>query len=133
MQLIVAVSSNNAIGQNNQIPWYVSVDLAWFKTFTTGRIIAMGKNTFNSVGLLPGRTTIVLDRTTHITSLPDNTIIVGGAAVYRAAVQHCEQLLVSRIPEVVENADAFFEVPDNFTLATSIDMGAFTLEVYNRD
>ena len=133
MQLIVAVSSNNAIGQNNQIPWYVSGDLAWFKAFTTGRIIAMGKNTFKSIGLLPGRTTIVLDRATSFTSLPDDAIIVGGAAVYRAAVQHCEQLLVSRIPVVVDSADAFFEVPDNFTLATSIDMGAFTLEVYNRD
>ena len=133
MQLIVAVSSNNAIGQNNQIPWYVSGDLAWFKAFTTGRIIAMGKHTFKGTGLLPGRTTIVLDRATSFTSLPDNTIIVGGAAVYRAAVQHCEQLLVSRIPVVVDSADAFFEVPDNFTLATSIDMGTFILEVYNRD
>ena len=133
MQLIVAVSSNNAIGQNNQIPWHVSEDLAWFKTFTTGRIIVMGKNTFKSVGLLPGRTTIVLDRATSITSLPDDAIIVGGAEVYKASVQYCEQLLVSRIPVVVESADVFFEVPDNFTLATSIDMGTFTLEVYNRD
>ena len=133
MQLIVAVSSNNAIGQNNKIPWHVPEDLAWFKAFTTGRIIAMGKNTFKGTGLLPGRTTVVLDRATSIASLPDNAIIVGGAEVYRAAVQHCEQLLVSRIPVVVENADAFFEVPDNFTLAASIDMGAFALEVYNRD
>lgn len=133
MQLIVAVSQNNAIGLNNQIPWHVPKDFAWFKTFTTGRIIAMGKNTFKSVGLLPGRTTIVLDRSTDISSLPADTIIVGGAEVYRATVQHCEQLLVSRIPVVVEGADTFFEVPDNFTLATTIDMGTFILEVYNRD
>lgn len=133
MQLIVAVSQNDAIGLNNQIPWHVPKDFAWFKTFTTGRIIAMGKNTFKSVGLLPGRTTIVLDRSTDIQSLPANTIIAGGAEVYRATVQYCEQLLVSRIPVEVEGADTFFEVPDNFTLATTIDMGTFVLEVYNRD
>lgn len=133
MQLIVAVSQNNAIGLNNQIPWHVPKDFAWFKLLTTGRIIAMGKNTFKSVGLLSGRTTIVLDRSTDLQSLPADTIIAGGAEVYRAAVQYCEQLLVSRIPLVVENADAFFEVPDNFTLAAKIDMGAFVLEVYNRD
>ena len=133
MQLIVAVSQNNAIGLNNQIPWHVPKDFTWFKLLTTGRTIAMGKNTFKSVGLLPGRTTIVLDRSTDLQSLPADTIIAGGAEVYRATVQYCEQLLVSRIPVVVENADAFFEVPDNFTLAAEIDMGAFTLEVYNRD
>ena len=132
MQLIVAVSSNNAIGLNNQIPWHVPKDFAWFKAFTTGRIIAMGKNTFKSVGLLPGRTTIVLDRSTDILSLPADTIIAGGAEVYRATVQHCEQLLVSRIPVAVEGADVFFEVPDNFTLAAEINMGTFILEVYNR-
>ena len=133
MQLIVAVSQNNAIGLNNQIPWHVPKDLTWFKLLTTGRTIAMGKNTFKSAGLLPGRTTIVLDRSTDLQSLPADTIIAGGAEVYRATVQYCEQLLVSRIPRVVENADAFFEVPDNFTLAAEIDMGAFVLEVYNRD
>lgn len=133
MQLIVAVSQNNAIGLNNQIPWHVPKDFAWFKAFTTGRIVAMGKNTFKSVGLLPGRTTIVLDRSTDISLLPADTIIAGGAEVYRATVQHCEQLLVSRIPAEVEGADAFFEVPDNFTLAAEIDMGTFILEVYNRD
>ena len=133
MQLIVAVSQNNAIGLNNQIPWHVPKDFAWFKTFTTGRIIAMGKNTFKSVGLLPGRTTIVLDRSTDISALPADTIIAGGAEVYRATVQYCEQLLVSRIPVEVEGANAFFEVPDNFTLAAEVDMGTFILEVYNRD
>lgn len=133
MKLIVAVSKNGVIGSNYQIPWHVPKDFAWFKAFTTGRIIAMGKNTFKSVGLLPGRTTIVLDRSTAISSLPADTIIAGGAEVYRATVQYCEQLLVSRIPVVVENADAFFEVPDNFTLAAEIDMGTFILEVYNRE
>ena len=133
MQLIVAVSKNNAIGLNNQIPWHVPKDFIWFKALTAGRVIAMGKNTFNSVGLLPGRTTIVLDRSTDLQSLPANTIIAGGAEVYRATVQYCEQLLVSRIPVVVDSADAFFEVPDNFTLVAEIDMGTFVLEVYNRD
>lgn len=133
MKLIVAVSENGVIGRNGEIPWHVPKDFAWFKAFTTGRIIAMGKNTFKSVGLLPGRTTIVLDRSTAISSLPADTIIAGGAEVYRATVQYCEQLLVSRIPKIVEDGDAFFEVPDNFTLAAKIDMGTFILEVYNHE
>ena len=133
MQLIVAVSYNNAIGKDNKLPWHNPKDLAWFKLFTTGRTIAMGKNTFSSVGSLPGRTTIVLDRSMAIQDLPEDTIIVGGAQVYAAAVQYCTQLLVSRIMVQVPDADAFFEVPSNFKLATTIDMGTFILEVYEKN
>lgn len=63
----LAVSKN--IGRDNKLPWHVPSDLAWFK------LVTMGKNA--STGSLPGRTTIVLDRSTK--DLPTDTIIVGGA------------------------------------------------------
>lgn len=133
MKLIVAVSENNVIGRQGEIPWHVPADLQWFKLFTTGKTIAMGKTTFKSVGLLPGRPTIVLDRSTKLEELPKDTVIVGGGVIYREAVQYCSQLLVSRIPQVVEDGDAFFEVPSNFTCTTTIDFCSFKLEVYTRD
>ena len=129
MRLVVAVSKNNVIGRDNKLPWHVPSDLAWFKLVTSGKTIAMGKNTFANTGSLPGRTTIVLDRSTK--DLPEDTIIVGGACIYDAYVQHCEQLLVSRMPFETPG-DAFFIVPDNFTLSASIEIGSFVLEVYTR-
>lgn len=133
MKLIVAISENNVIGRQGEIPWHVPADLQWFKLFTTGKTIAMGKTTFKSVGLLPGRTTIVLDRSTKLHELPEDTVIVGGGVIYKEAVQYCSQLLVSRIPEVVEDGDAFFEVPSNFTCTATIVFCSFKLEVYTRD
>lgn len=133
MKLIVAVSENNVIGRQGEIPWHVPADLQWFKLFTTSKTIAMGKNTFKSVGLLPGRTTLILDRSTKLYELPKDTVIVGGGVIYKEAVQYCEQLLVSRIPLTVEDGDTFFEVPENFTCTATIDFYSFKLEVYTRD
>lgn len=133
MILLVAVSINNVIGKENKLPWHVPEDLAWFKLVTTGKTIAMGKNTFSSVGSLPGRTTIVLDRSTKLYELPDDTVIVGGGIIYKQAVQYCKQLLVSRIPVHVEGGDTFFEVPDNFILVATIPIGNFMLEIYEQE
>jgi dihydrofolate reductase len=60
---IVATAKNNVIGKNNQIPWYLPADLAWFKRTTMGHHIIMGRNSFHSIGRpLPKRTNIVVTR-----------------------------------------------------------------------
>ena len=54
MQLIishvVAMSNNQVIGINNDLPWSLKDDLAHFKEYTTGKIIVMGRKTFESIG-----------------------------------------------------------------------------------
>lgn len=58
---IVAVSSNGVIGKDNQLPWHLPEDLAYFKRVTMGHPVIMGRKTYESIGRpLPGRMNIVL-------------------------------------------------------------------------
>jgi dihydrofolate reductase len=60
---IAAMSLNRVIGRGNQIPWRLPEDFRWFKQMTTGRVVVMGRRTFESLpGPLPNRQTIVLTR-----------------------------------------------------------------------
>ena len=64
LSLIVATTKNNVIGKDNQMPWHLPADLAWFRKNTTGKPVIMGRKTFESIGRpLPKRTNIVLSRT----------------------------------------------------------------------
>lgn len=60
---IVAATENWVIGRDNDIPWYMSNDLKYFKKTTLNHHIIMGRNTYASIGRpLPKRTNIVLTR-----------------------------------------------------------------------
>jgi len=50
VSLIVAVSRNGVIGQNNQLPWHLPEDLKYFKSVTMGKPLIMGRKTFDSIG-----------------------------------------------------------------------------------
>ena len=67
LSLIVATTKNNVIGKDNQMPWHLPADLAWFRKNTTGKPVIMGRKTFESIGRpLPKRTNIVLSRTPYV-------------------------------------------------------------------
>jgi len=60
---IAAVSLNGVIGADNQIPWRLPADFAWFRRQTLGQFVLMGRKTLESLGRpLPGRTNIVFTR-----------------------------------------------------------------------
>ena len=60
---IAAMAENRAIGVNNQLPWHLPEDFAYFKQQTIGQTLLMGRKTFESIGRpLPKRTTLVLSR-----------------------------------------------------------------------
>jgi dihydrofolate reductase len=60
---IVACSRNNAIGRENQIPWYLPADLKYFKKITSGHVVIMGRKTYESIGrALPKRINIVVSK-----------------------------------------------------------------------
>ena len=48
--LIVAATQNYVIGKDNQMPWHLPADLAWFRQNTTGKPVIMGRKTFESIG-----------------------------------------------------------------------------------
>ena len=63
LALVVAASTNNAIGKNNQLLWHLPNDLKFFKNITWGFPVIMGRKTFEAVNKpLPGRTNIVITR-----------------------------------------------------------------------
>ncbi|MCC6752735.1 MAG: dihydrofolate reductase [Saprospiraceae bacterium] len=63
---IVAMNEGGCIGLNNALPWHLPADLLFFKKYTMGHHLLMGRKCFDSIGrALPGRTNIVVTRNTE--------------------------------------------------------------------
>jgi dihydrofolate reductase len=60
---IAAMSLNRVIGAGNKIPWHLPEDFKWFKSMTLGKVVVMGRKTFESLGKpLPNRKNLLLTR-----------------------------------------------------------------------
>lgn len=60
---IVAVAANNVIGKNNTLPWHLPEDLKFFRNKTKGKVMIMGRKTFDSLPHpLKGRYHLVISR-----------------------------------------------------------------------
>ena len=46
IKIIVAISKNRVIGNNNELIWKLSSDLKRFKDLTTGNPVVMGRKTY---------------------------------------------------------------------------------------
>jgi dihydrofolate reductase len=62
MKAILAMAKNRVIGNNGKLPWHVPNDFKWFKEFTMGKKLIVGKNTFDTLPLLKNRECIVLTK-----------------------------------------------------------------------
>jgi dihydrofolate reductase len=63
ISLVVAMAQNGTIGRDNGLPWRLPDDLKRFKALTMGKLVLMGRKTFESIGRpLPERTNLVLTR-----------------------------------------------------------------------
>lgn len=120
--IIVAISPERAIGLFGQIPWRHPGDLQRFKRLTMGGTVIMGRNTFESIGgkPLPGRQNIVL--TSRPLSAPGVEVVadlatalgasrgavwfIGGARVYREAMEHADRIDVTYVPDHVDHPEA---------------------------
>ena len=63
MKLIIACDPKGGIGYQNKLPWsHIEGDLPRFKELTTGKVIFMGRNTYESLPIkpLPYRINIVV-------------------------------------------------------------------------
>ncbi len=65
--IIAAMADNRVIGINNQLPWHLPADLAWFKKNTRNKIILLGRKTWESLPIrpLPERQHIILSQNRH--------------------------------------------------------------------
>ncbi|MGP1927563.1 MAG: type 3 dihydrofolate reductase [Arsenophonus sp. NC-QC1-MAG3] len=74
ISLIAAMTENHVIGLENNMPWFLSDDLAWFKRNTLNKPVIMGRITYESIGKpLPKRLNIILSHT-HLSN--DNSVIL---------------------------------------------------------
>jgi len=71
ISMIVAMSTNRLIGINNQLPWKLSADMAWFKKQTMNKVILLGRKTWESLPIrpLPGREHIIISQNTSYQAL----------------------------------------------------------------
>ena len=126
LSLICAMAENRVIGRNNSLPWHLSEDLKYFKRTTMGHCIIMGRKTWESIGRpLPGRTSIVITsdenydapgaKVVHSMEAAikkaesiafidgsEEAFVIGGAALYAAALPHAQQFHLTRVHAAVE-------------------------------
>ncbi|MEG9532425.1 type 3 dihydrofolate reductase [Mannheimia sp. HC-2023] len=128
ISVIVARTKNKVIGKDNQMPWHLPVDLAWFRQNTVGKPVIMGRKTYESIGrLLPKRPNIILSRSGFevegaysATSLEqavelaksfansDEIMIIGGGELFKQALPTADTLYLTEIQAEIEG-DTFFE------------------------
>lgn len=119
VRAIVAMSLNGVIGVDNDLPWRLKDDMKLFKRLTTGRVVVMGRKTFESIGKpLPDRVNVVLSRTMPNTDgvrvirsleelrpiLGGEVDVIGGSEIYKLMLEHSliDQLVVTHVCCVVD-------------------------------
>jgi dihydrofolate reductase len=77
MKAILAMAENRVIGKNGGLPWpSIPNDFKWFKEFTVGNTIVVGKNTFDTLPLLKNRECLVLVKEDKIMAANPNQYLV---------------------------------------------------------
>lgn len=120
---IFAISTDGVIGKVengvHSIPWYLPRDMKNFREVTMGKVVVMGRNTWESLPEkfrpLPGRTNIVLSR--GKIKLPQEVLlmrsieevlgyagktekeimIIGGAQIYEQFLPHVDQIFMTLV------------------------------------
>ncbi|KMJ59666.1 dihydrofolate reductase [Bacillus sp. LL01] len=124
ISIIVAADRNNLIGKDNDLPWRLPADLAYFKKITSGSTIVMGRKTYESIGKpLPKRKNIILSRkgfsaegcetlpslneVKHLDEESKELFIIGGAHIFKEALPYSDFLYLTYIDEEFEG-DTYF-------------------------
>lgn len=85
---IVAVSENDVIGVNNDLPWDIPEDMKFFRDKTKGKAMIMGRKTFESVGHpLPNRLSVIVTRQKDYKVDSPQAVVVPDI---KAAVEYCK-------------------------------------------
>ena len=124
--LIAAAAQNRCIGINNTMPWHIPEDFAFFKAYTGGKPVIMGRKTWESLPKkpLPDRRNIVVTRNADYAAEGAETapsldaalalcgdveeiIVMGGAQIYAQALPLATGLRITEVRLDVAG-DAFF-------------------------
>ena len=116
--LIAAIAQNRVLGNGGAIPWHIPEDFAFFKAYTTGKPIIMGRKTWESLPKkpLPSRRNIVISRQSGYrvegaevfadfqAALSEcrhrgepEAVIIGGGEIYRQTLPTATDLCLTEI------------------------------------
>jgi dihydrofolate reductase len=124
MTMIAAMDNHRVLGYKGKLPWHLPDDLARFKRLTMGKVLIMGRKTYESLPVsLPGRELVVISRT-----LPDQVpgiqvvrsfeqarvavgdsdcMVTGGAWVFEQALPVADAMWLTFVDAQVQG-DTFF-------------------------
>lgn len=167
--LVVARARNGVIGRDGDLPWRLRSDLQRFKAITLGKPCIMGRATWESLPLrpLPGRLNLVLTRDlsyeeqgkargavvctgldealsiareTAVEDGVDEICVIGGAALFAAALPRARRLYITEVEAEVDgdvlfpafDEAAFVETASERHEAGDRDDHAFVFRVLER-
>ena len=145
VHMIAGIDPNRVIGKDGWLPRHYKADLKFFKRTTTDCPIVMGRWTYQSIGRpLPKRTNIILSTSltaadcpwcTVYTSIADiltryredykgdkPLMIIGWATLYEQFLDIADKLILTKIPEVVSDADTWFPRYDTEYVCTHCEL-----------
>lgn len=129
--LVAAVSDNNVIGRNGDVPWQVKADLNYFAKLTDGHFLICGRKTHESIlkkirHPLKNRKTIILTKQNDYNA-PKNCFVVnswkkalktvenrkkvfviGGEEIFKIALPHAKRMYITKVHKTVDDGDTFF-------------------------
>lgn len=130
ISLIAAVSENNVIGRNNDLPWHLPADMRYFRDTTMGHCVIMGRKNYDSIPLkyrpLDKRINIIVTRQKNfqavgcivVSSIEDalnearkknekEVFIIGGADIFKQTIDIADKIYYTKIHHSFEG-DVFF-------------------------
>lgn len=142
ISLIAAVSSNKAIGKNNDLPWKLPDDMKYFMETTKGHHVIMGRKNYESIPMkfrpLPNRSNIVVSRQPNFKApgcIVVNSIqhgldiarnngelevfIIGGAEIYKQGLGSTQRMYLTEIDATIDGDTFFPDFEKNDWIETS--------------
>ena len=132
ISLIAALTQNNVIGRNNDLPWHLPDDMKYFMNTTKGHAVIMGRKNYDSLPTkfkpLKDRHNIVisangdykaagativdswkaaLNEAKKHTANDQEIFVIGGAQIYALALPIADRLYLTEIQTTLEG-DTFF-------------------------
>jgi dihydrofolate reductase len=156
--IIAAMDKNRVIGKDNKLPpWQAPGDLKRFKSLTEGKVVVMGRKTFESIGKpLPKRLNLIVSRTMQPSegvyvarnldeaihqaadlgrqfNFGEEIMVIGGGEIYNQTLPVAHRLYITRVNGEYEG-DAFFpEFNENeWELSAQEDLPTHSYLTYER-
>ncbi|GAB2550889.1 dihydrofolate reductase [Nocardia heshunensis] len=142
------MAQNGVIGRGGDLAWRDRDDLQRVKRMTLGKVLVMGRRTFESIGRpLPDRRTIVVTRQNNW--VPDGVTVMGsideamaaagdgevicfgGGELYSQLIGHADRLEITEIESVLDG-DVYFPVidPNRWTETERVQCAGYNWVTY---